>query len=279
MGLGLFGASLVLSLSWWIVVVAQFVYIVKSDKCKYTWNGFSLQAFSGLPGFFKLSAASAVMLCLETWYFQILVLLAGLLENPELALDSLSICMTISGWVFMISVGFNAAASVRVGNELGAGHPKSAAFSVVIVTVFSFIISVVAAIIIMILRHVISYAFTEGEVVAEAVSDLCPLLALTLILNGIQPVLSGVAVGCGWQAFVAYVNVGCYYVVGIPLGCLLGFYFNLGAKGIWTGMIGGTTMQTLILIWVTYRTDWKKEVEEARKRLDTWEDKKQPLLN
>lgn len=38
------------------------------------------------------------------------------------------------------------------------------------------------------------------------------------------------AVGCGWQAFVAYVNVGCYYVVGIPLGVLLGFYFNLGAK-------------------------------------------------
>ncbi|MBA0856035.1 hypothetical protein Goshw_022491, partial [Gossypium schwendimanii] len=230
MGLGLLGASLVLSLSWWIVVVAQFVYIVKSDKCKYTWNGFSSQAFTGLPGFFKLSASSAVMLCLETWYFQILVLLAGLLENPELALDSLSICMTISGWVFMISVGFNAAASVRVGNELGAGHPKSAAFSVVIVTVLSFIISVAAAIIIMVLRDAISYAFTEGEVVAEAVSDLCPLLALTLILNGVQPVLSGVAVGCGWQTFVAYVNVGCYYFVGVPLGSLLGFYFNLGAK-------------------------------------------------
>lgn len=38
------------------------------------------------------------------------------------------------------------------------------------------------------------------------------------------------AVGCGWQAFVAYVNVGCYYVVGVPLGCLLGFKFDLGAK-------------------------------------------------
>ncbi|KAG4208084.1 hypothetical protein ERO13_A03G108900v2 [Gossypium hirsutum] len=279
MGLGLLGASLVLSLSWWIVVVAQFVYIVKSDKCKYTWNGFSSQAFTGLPGFFKLSASSAVMLCLETWYFQILVLLAGLLENPELALDSLSICMTISGWVFMISVGFNAAASVRVGNELGAGHPKSAAFSVVIVTVLSFIISVAAAIIIMVLRDVISYAFTEGEVVAEAVSDLCPLLALTLILNGVQPVLSGVAVGCGWQTFVAYVNVGCYYFVGVPLGSLLGFYFNLGAKGIWSGMIGGTVMQTLVLIWVTFRTDWKKEVEEARKRMDAWQVKKEePLL-
>ncbi|KAE8690920.1 aconitate hydratase [Hibiscus syriacus] len=277
-GLGLLGASLVLSLSWWIVVVAQFVYIVKSETCRFTWNGFSAQAFTGLPEFFKLSVASAVMLCLETWYFQILVLLAGLLENPELALDSLSICMAIFGWVFMVSVGFNAAASVRVANELGADHPKSVAFSVVVVTTLSFIISVVAATLLMFLRHIISYAFTDGEEVAEAVSDLCPLLAVTLILNRIQPTLSGVAVGCGWQAFVAYVNVGCYYFVGIPLGSLLGFYFKLGAKGIWSGMIGGTAMQTLILIWVTYRTDWKKEVEEARKRLEKWEDKKGPVL-
>ncbi|CAK9145748.1 unnamed protein product [Ilex paraguariensis] len=283
-GLGLLGASLVLSLSWWIIVVAQFVYIAKSERCKETWAGFSWQAFAGLPGFFKLSAASAVMLCLETWYFQILVLLAGLLENPELALDALSICMTISGWVFMISVGFNAAASVRVSNELGAGHPKSAAFSVVIVTLLSFLISLIAGIVVLALRHVISYAFTEGEAVSNAVSDLCPLLALTLILNGVQPVLSGVAVGCGWQTFVAYVNVGCYYVVGIPLGLLFGFYFKFGAKGIWSGMIGGTVMQTIILLWVTFRTDWKKEVcfhnsvEEAMKRLDRWEVEKEASL-
>ncbi|KAG4981148.1 hypothetical protein AAZX31_12G183400 [Glycine max] len=278
-GLGLLGASLVLSLSWWIMVIGQYVYIVKSERCRRTWQGFTWEAFSGLYGFFKLSAASAVMLCLETWYFQILVLLAGLLPNPELALDSLSICTTISGWVFMISVGFNAAASVRVSNELGARSPKSASFSVVVVTVISFIISVIAALVVLALRDVISYAFTGGEEVAAAVSDLCPLLALSLVLNGIQPVLSGVAVGCGWQAFVAYVNVGCYYGVGIPLGAVLGFYFQFGAKGIWLGMLGGTVMQTIILLWVTFRTDWTKEVEEAAKRLTKWEDKKEPLLN
>ncbi|PON38416.1 Multi antimicrobial extrusion protein [Parasponia andersonii] len=278
LGLGLIGISLVLSLSWWIMVGAQFGYIVVSRKCKMTWNGFSLEAFSGLWEFFKLSAASAVMLCLETWYFQVLVLIAGLLENPQLALDSIAVCMSIMGLLFMVSVGFNAAASVRVSNELGAGNPKSAAFSVVVVNLVSFLIAVVEAIVVLSFRHVISYAFTSGETVAEAVSDLCPFLAVTLVLNGVQPVLSGVAVGCGWQAFVAYVNVGCYYVVGVPLGCLLGFKFNLGAKGLWSGMIGGTMMQTFILLWVTFRTDWNKEVEKARSRLDKWEDKTQALL-
>ncbi|XP_028060293.1 protein DETOXIFICATION 40-like isoform X1 [Camellia sinensis] len=273
-GLGLLGAGLVLSLSWWIIVVGQFFYIVRSPRCKRTWSGFSFQAFSGLMEFFKLSAASAVMICLESWYYQIILLLAGLLHNPKLALDSLSICMLIGGCIMVIPIGFNAAASsVRVSNELGAGHNKSAAFSVVVVNLVSFILCLIAAIVVLALRNVISYAFTDGETVAKAVSELCPLLAFSLILNGIQPVLSGVAVGCGWQAFVAYVNVSCYYVVGIPLGSLLGFHFKLGAKGIWSGMIGGTLMQTMILVWVTCRTDWKKEVEKARKRLEKWNDK------
>uniref|UniRef100_J3LQD5 Protein DETOXIFICATION n=1 Tax=Oryza brachyantha TaxID=4533 RepID=J3LQD5_ORYBR len=278
LGMGLLGASLALSVSWWVIVAAQFVYIVTSRRCRLTWTGFSTLAFSGLPEFFKLSLASAVMLCLETWYFQILVLLAGLLDDPQLALDSLTVCMTLAGWVMMISIGFNAAASVRVGNELGAGHPRAAAFSVVVVTALSFVITVAMAVVFLIFRDYISYIFTDGETVSRAVSDLCPFLAATLILNGIQPVLSGVAVGCGWQKTVAYINVGCYYFVGVPLGFLLGFKFHLGAKGIWSGMLGGTCMQTLILFWITFRTDWNKEVEQAKKRLNQWDDKKQPLL-
>jgi hypothetical protein len=31
-------------------------------------------------------------------------------------------------------------------------------------------------------------------------------------------------------------------------------------QGIWSGMIGGTFIQTLILLWITFRTDWNKEV-------------------
>lgn len=81
---------------------------------------------------------------------------------------------------------------MRVSNELGAGNPKSAAFSVTVVTTLSFIISVVLAVIVMCVRDYIGYIFTEGEEVARAVSDLTPFLAVTFILNGIQPVLSGI---------------------------------------------------------------------------------------
>lgn len=272
------GAGLVTSFSWWVIVVAQFVYILVSKKFKHTWKGFSILAFSGLWDFFKLSLASGVMLCLEFWYYQILTLIAGLLKNAEVSLDALSICMTINGWCFMASVGFQAAASVRVSNELGAGHPRATSFSVIVVNLCSLLLSVILAVIVLLLRHVISYAFTSGTVVSDAVSELSPFLAASIVLGGVQPVLSGVAVGCGWQAFVAYVNLACYYIIGIPLGCVLGFACDMGAKGIWTGMLGGTAVQTLVLLWATFRTNWDKEVEKAQSRLDTWDATKEPLL-
>lgn len=81
--------------------------------------------------------------------------------------------------------------SVRVSNELGAKHPKSAAFSVVIVNSCSFVIAVILALVVLALRHVISYIFTGGETVAGAVSELAPYLAVAIVLNGVQPVLSG----------------------------------------------------------------------------------------
>ncbi|KAJ1700919.1 hypothetical protein LUZ63_000698 [Rhynchospora breviuscula] len=278
LGFGLVGASLVLSLSWWVYVGAQFIYIVKSPKCKSTWTGFTWQAFVGLPDFLKLSTASAVMLCLETWNFQILVLMAGMLENPQLSLDALTVCTSIIGWEFMISVGFNAAVSVRVGNELGAGNARSAEFSTMVATVVSTIISVLVAVLVMVFRNKISYIFTGGETVANAVSDLCPLLATSILVSGVQPVLSGVAVGSGWQALVAYINVACYYLVGIPLGAFLGFKQGYGIKGLWGGVLVGSIVQTILLIWITLRTNWDKEVVEARKRLEKWDDIKQPLL-
>ncbi|VAI20432.1 unnamed protein product [Triticum turgidum subsp. durum] len=132
------------------------------------------------------------MLCLETWYFQMLVLIAGLLKDPELALASLAVCMTISEWVLMIPLGFYTTTSVRVSNELGAGNPKSAALSVVVVTMLSFVLSVIISVVIQLFNDYISYIYTGGEHVAVAVSKLTPLLALTIILNGIQPVLSGI---------------------------------------------------------------------------------------
>jgi len=40
---------------------------------------------------------------------------------------------------------------------------------------------------------------------------------------------AGVAIGAGWQSLVAFVNIGSYYLVGLPLAAVFGFKLKLNA--------------------------------------------------
>ncbi|XP_062106951.1 protein DETOXIFICATION 41-like [Humulus lupulus] len=266
-GLGLLGAALSLSFSWWLLVLSNGIYILLSPSCNHTWTGFSWKAFTGIWPYFKLTVASAVMLCLEIWYNQGLVLISGLLSNPTLSLDSITICMNYLNWDICFMLGLGTAASVRVSNELGAANPKVAKFSVFVVNGNSIIISLIFSAIVLIFRVPLSELFTSDPSIIEKVSNLTPLLAISIFLNGVQPILSGVAIGSGWQAVVAYVNLTAYYVVGLPIGCVLGFKTSLGVNGIWLGMVVGVFLQTVTLIILTAKTNWDTEVIKAADRV------------
>lgn len=78
-----------------------------------------------------------------------------------------------------------------MSNELGAARPKLARFSVYVVTGTSIIISIIFSIIVLVFRTPLSKLFTTDDAVIKAVSDITPLLAISVFLNGIQPILSG----------------------------------------------------------------------------------------
>ncbi|CAN7037547.1 unnamed protein product [Brassica rapa subsp. trilocularis] len=161
--------------------------------------------------------------------------------------------------------------SVRVANELGAGNGKGARFAMIISVTQSLVIGIVFSVLVVFLHDQIGWIFSSSEAVINAVKNLSILLAFTILLNSVQPVLSGVAVGSGWQSFVAYINLGCYYFIGLPLGFVMGWIYKFGVKGIWAGMIfGGTAIQTLILIFIVMRCDWEKEAQKASVRINKW---------
>ncbi|GJN06262.1 hypothetical protein PR202_ga23971 [Eleusine coracana subsp. coracana] len=88
--LGLAGVALALSISWWLTTLMLFAYVT-CGGCPDTWHGFSVEAFAGIWEFVKLSSASGVMLCLEHWYYRILIVLTGNLNDTAVAADALTI--------------------------------------------------------------------------------------------------------------------------------------------------------------------------------------------
>ncbi|CAN1751650.1 Protein DETOXIFICATION 35 [Linum perenne] len=254
-GWGTTGAALAYDITSWGVALAQVAYVV--GWCNEGWSGLSWLAFKDIWGFVKLSFASAVMLCLEIWYIMSIIVLTGHLNNAVTAVGSLSICMNFNGWVGMLFIGINAAISVRVSNELGSGRPRGAKYAVYVIVFQSFLIGLLCMVAVLITKDYFSIIFTSSQDLQMTVSKLAFLLGITMVLNSVQPVISGVAVGAGWQGLVAYINIFCYYVFGLPLGFLLGYKANLGVK-------------TLLLLFILYKTNWNKEVEQTTERMKKW---------
>ncbi|XP_077225579.1 protein DETOXIFICATION 23-like isoform X2 [Tasmannia lanceolata] len=269
LNLGISGAMGSMVFANWLTLIGEFVYVF-GGWCPETWRGFSKSAFYDLWPVAKLSVSSGVMICVELWYNSVLILVVGYMKNAEVSLSAFSICLSITTWELMIHFGFLSATCVRVANELGRGDAKAAKFAVKVVLSTSLAIGVVFFVLFLVFGKAISYAFSSSEEVAKEVASLRVYVAFSVLLNSIQPVLSGVALGAGWQSIVAYVNIGCYYVIGIPLGLLLGYLTSLQVRGIWIGMICGIAAQTFVLICITRRTDWDLQVEKAKARLDRW---------
>ncbi|TVU00511.1 hypothetical protein EJB05_54059 [Eragrostis curvula] len=266
-GFGYTGAALSISISYWLNVFMLVGYIILSSSCKETRTPPTTEAFEGIDAFLRLALPSALMICIEWWSFEILILLSGFLPNPELQTSVLSICLTTITLLYTIPYGFGAAGSTRVANELGAGNPEGARFSVRVVMSMAALVAVIISGTLLALRHLVGQAYSSEEEVISFVATMVPLVCITVITDALQEVLSGIARGCGWQQLGMYVNLGSFYLLGMPMAILLGFVLNMGGRGLWMGVVCGSLSQTTLLSAITIFTDWPKMAEKARERV------------
>nr|CAB3467986.1 unnamed protein product [Digitaria exilis] len=252
LGMGSKGAALSNAISYWVNVAILAVYVRVSSSCKETWIGFSMEAFHDALSFFRLGIPSALMVCLEMWSFELIVLLSGLLPNPKL---ETSVLLNTAAFVWMIPFGLGSAISTRVSNELGAGRPQAARLAVRVVVFLAVSEGLVIGLILVCFRYIWGHAYSNVEEVVTYVAKMMMVIAVSNFFDGIQCVLSGVARGCGWQKIGACINLGAYYIVGIPSAYLIAFVLRVGGMGLWLGIICGLFVQVLLLLIATKAKD------------------------
>ncbi|KAJ4822403.1 hypothetical protein Tsubulata_008941 [Turnera subulata] len=266
--LGVTGAAVSIGLSYWLNVVLAIFYISYSPSCVKTrllcWKDVS----SSIKEFLRFALPSASMVCLEWWTFELVILLSGILPDSELETSVLSICLTASSLHYNVVYGISGAASTRVSNELGAGNPQGARVAVIVSLIVSLAEAVIVSIILFACRYVLGYAFSRDKEVVDYVTKIAPLLSLAIIVDSLQAVLSaGIARGCGWQNMGAFINLGAYYAVGIPVAVVLCFILHLQGRGLWIGIVTGTTVQVILFSLITALTDWQKQATKVRRRI------------
>ncbi|KAK7280399.1 hypothetical protein RJT34_25463 [Clitoria ternatea] len=266
-GLGNLGAAFSIGTSYWLNVILLGLYMKFSTECERTRVPISMELFHGVGEFIRYAIPSAVMICLEWWSFELLTLLSGLFPNPQLETSVLSICLQVTTTIYTIPEAIGSAASTRVSNALGAGNPQAARVSVFVAMIIAASEALLVSSIIFGCRNVLGYVFSNEQDVVDYFTDMVPLLSLSVILDTLHGTLSGIARGCGWQHIGAYVNLGAYYVLGIPIAAILGFLVQLRGKGLWIGILTGAFCQTILLYLITICTNWEKQAIKARERI------------
>ncbi|KAG4991949.1 hypothetical protein JHK87_025406 [Glycine soja] len=247
-GIGSKGAAIANSVSYWLNVLLIGFYVKFSSSCAKTWTGFSVKALQNIPEFLKISIPSACMLCLKAWTFELMVLLSGLLPNPQLETSVLSIC-------------------TRVSNELGAGHPQAASLAVRVALFLVLADGIMMVLVMILLRKIWGNLYSSDTHVIKYVAAVMPILATCSFLDGIQSVLSGIARGSGWQKIGAIVNLGSFYFVGVPSSVVLAFVLHMKGKGLWLGIVSAFIVQVILFGVITIRTSWDKEANKAAMRV------------
>jgi multidrug resistance protein, MATE family len=80
---------------------------------------------------------------------------------------------------------------VRVSNELGAGRPQAAHLAARVVMLLALMVGASEGLLMFLVRNVWGYAYSNEDEVVGYISRMMPILAMSILFDCLQCVLSG----------------------------------------------------------------------------------------
>ena len=195
---------------------------------------------------FDLGAPIGVQMALEVGAFGMSLLMAGWLSVTTEAAHKVAI--DVASMTYMAASGIAAAATIRVGNLRGSGNLPAARQAGFAAYWLTFAFMGVMGILLISTRHVVPYIYiSDPQVVAQA-ATLLLIAALFQVSDGLQVVGLGALRGLEDVKVPSIVALLAYWVVALPLGYFLGFKLNMGAPGVWTGLLVGLSIVAGVLL-------------------------------
>ncbi|XP_075343236.1 multidrug and toxin extrusion protein 1 [Odontesthes bonariensis] len=259
--LGVAGSAAANAISQYSLAVFLFVCIYSRGLHRATWDGWSGDCLQEWGSFLHLAIPSMLMHCLEWWLYEIAGFLAGIISETELGAQS--IVYELAAIAYMFPMGFSVAASVRVGNALGAGNTEQAKLSSKVSLICAFIVSCVIGACLGVAKDVIGYIFTTEKDIIQRVADIMKIYGFIHVTEAFSGVTGGIVRGTGKQMIGAVCNLVGYYLIGFPIGVSLMFPVKMGIVGLWSGFLICVVLQSTFFIIFLCKLNWKKVTEEA----------------
>jgi len=203
----------------------------------------------------------AVTLLAEAGLFVAAALVISTLGEEIVA--SHQVAFNVASVFFMVPLGLAMAITVRVGNAVGradASAVRYAGFCGIGLTLFT---QLVSAGLMLSLPHFIAGLYTSEPGVLTLAVQLIMLAGLFQLSDGIQVASNGALRGLKDTRVPMVMTLFAYWVIGMPLGWWLSFRHDLGARGMWIGLIGGLSVAALLLFSRFWRSAWRARWQRA----------------
>lgn len=186
----------------------------------------------------------------EMSLFAVIALLIAPLGQITVAAHQ--IIFTISSLTFAIPLSLGVATSIRVGYLLGQKELSLAKHTAYMSLAISLTIAIIVALILVVFRTPIITLFTQEVAVITICMHLIILLAIYQASDYLQVVASNVLRGYKDTQSIFFITLLSYWVVGLPVGYILGLtdliMEPIGAAGFWIGIILGLAVAAILLI-------------------------------
>ncbi len=246
--LGLKGAGYATLFTRFFLAFALIVYLRSGNRfdlfqISFSFRGLQLKLIKRLAG---LGFPTGLQHFFEIGAFSFSAIMIGWLGSKQLAAHQIALSM--ASMSFMITLGITSAGTIRVGQYLGKNNLnelRRAGFSTIFLAMAS--MTVFGAIFVL-FRNRLPLLFIADRQVIQITAQLLIIAALFQISDGTQA--AGVAIlrGLTDVKIPMLLSFLAYWLMGLPVGYFLGFYFKMDVYGIWLGLLSGLTFAAVSFV-------------------------------
>lgn len=264
LGLGIQGTALAAAFFDFNLVATLLIYLHFSGLKVNPWRGWSWECFREWKPLLNLAVPSCVSVCLEWWWYELMIVFSGLLANAPEAISAMGILIQTTSLVYTFPSALSLAVSTRVGNELGANRPERARLSTKVALLSALFMGCIAMAFTTTLRDVWGQAFTSDPAIVSLTAMALPVVGLCELGNCPQTTGCGVLRGSARPSLAANINLACFYGVGMPIALVMGFVLEMGLVGLWLGLLAAQCTCALLMVSILLTTDWSLQAKRAR---------------
>ena len=188
--------------------------------------------------------------------FLVFFWLIGRIGTIELAASN--IIVSVIGVSFIFSQAIGVAASILVGQNMGAEKFKEAESSVREAVKMGMVAMGVTGIVLMLFPSQILGIFTSSEEVILMGSAPLVMMGAAGILGAIGIIPRFALIGAGNMRFVMLAEIGITCLIYLPSAYLFGIYLGWGMMGAWLGEVSYRVAIALVMAGKWKGGDWKE---------------------